>query len=566
MPLPDQLNTPLQIDRAGDVSKGMVDLVATHLVPPGAAAFLQNVEILQTGQIRRRKGVLSRGTPGGSLEPSGLGAFSDLRNGLHWLFALYGSEIYRSDGDQVWTRTASGASIYAAEAFFSQGRGATFTSTLYLSSGPYSANSSLPNSELVAIHYDAASGSFQFTQIPDVRPRAHLWYQNRLWVANSSHTLHGPDFLVWSDLLDGRAWTNGEAVQIDPEGGDPCTALLGVRGQTPQLLIFKERSVHLLEIAWQTDGFYPTTANALDFTTARLRPVTFNAGCIASRAAIWVPGLSGGRDVLFLARDGIRSLNRSQTDAQGGAPPPLSLPIQNFIDRITWKHAHRSAAGFWDNTAYFAVPIDGAETPNAVIAYNVFRDAWHTYNWDPRGFADSPIDGARKFFWISSTLRTDGMSSVTYGAHVYEAFTGSDDPGKQPIDTDLQLRAISFPETQSPESGLTRKKIWREARMRFQSGSTLASISIQYRLDDSSWRDLTTVVVSPDDAYPFLPVQLPFVFAEGTITQKNVGLTNLAPGRKLQLRIRDSSSKTTWKLLDIELRATPLNDPLNVNL
>src|SRR5690606_33598544 len=118
------------------------------------------------------------------------------------------------------------------------------------------------------------------TLIQDVRPRSACWFQSRLWVFNSCATLHGPDCLAWSNILDGRNFSNGNSILVAPESGDPGVALVPLRtSDAAALLLFKERSVHALQIWWDTDGAFPNSQNTLDFAEgAKLRPIVTRTG------------------------------------------------------------------------------------------------------------------------------------------------------------------------------------------------------------------------------------------------------------------------------------------------
>jgi len=543
------------IQKASDISGGSVDVGEEHLIPANAAVTLLNIEASAAGRRRKLLGVRSRGAPGGQLNPpNGLIEFES--PSFEHIVGVFGSEMWSTDGilENAWVRRASGVSLYNTDYHAVQGRGATGAPTLFLASAVgVSDNASLPNAHLVAL-----DNSWGATLITDVRPRALAWYQSRLWGFNSSHTLHGKDFLVWSNVFDGRNFTNGQSIQIGGEDADEGTALIPLRGERPAILCFKERSVHLLEIFWQTDGFYPATSNAMDFTTARLRPIVTQTGCVGTRALTWAPGLSGA-DILFLSREGIRSLQRSQTDAQGGAGPPLSERIQQQIDRINWRFADRSLATHFNNVAYFAVPVDGSERPNFVVAYNTLRDQFFFTDWQTNGWARAKLSSERKLFYLGSTGGTDGFSGVTNGFHLYETERGNAAAFRQPIDMDEQTRAFTFPQGEG-DTGMTARKLWRWITMKVQAGDTIASLSIQYKVDDDDdWSILGSLNIQPSDAFPELPIPLPFGFGAGRILKRSFSLHALRPGYKLQFRFQDSTSFARLQILEADVLATGEN-------
>jgi hypothetical protein len=261
-----------------------------------------------------------------------------------------------------------------------------------------------------------------------------------------------------------------------------------------------------------------------------------------------------GADVLFLSREGIRSLNRSQTDAQGGAGLPLSTSIQSQIDRINWATADRAVATYWDNTAYFAVPVDGSIYNNFIIAYNTQRPGWRFLDWTPNGWARAKVGSNRKLFFLGAVNASDGQSTYTNGHHLYEAFNGYIDPVQKAVDSDEHTRGFTFIE--EPSQRLMHTKIWRQLQLKIQSASTCATISVQYKVDDDNeWIALRHISVDPSDAYPFLPVYLPFSLDSGRILKRSLSLHSIRPGYKLQLRFRDQDSFGPAKILEAELFA-----------
>lgn len=544
-------DTPYLIESAHDITGGVIDFGEEHLLPPNAAAYLLNVETTFAGRRKRSDGQLPRaplGTQGGTGEPTGLGAFEGLA--FNHIVATRGNHLYSfAGGDYTFTHRASGVSLLPTDQLLTQGRGAGNTPTLFLSSAaPYSANASLPFQKLVCVAND-----WTYTTA-SVSPRATLWHQSRLWTLNDP--IAGRSALAWSNVLDGQDFAHGNNVLIDPSTGDEGTALIGLRGSTPQLLIFKERSIHRLDIYWETDGFYPASANALDYTSAKLTPIVTKTGCVATRGLTWVPGLQGA-DLLFLSREGIRSLSRSATDAQGGAGLPLSAKIQAQIDRINWAHADRSLATTWDNIAYFAVPVDGAVRPNFIIAHNLLRGSWFFHDWNTAGWTPAKVDSARKFFFLSNQQYSDGVSTPSLSYHLYETNNGTAAPGGSPIIFEEQTRAFVFPtEDGDPISGLRHQKRWRQLVLKLQSAATTASLAIQYRVDDSTtWKTLDTLFIDPNDSYPRLAEELPFTFDSDRIIQRTLSLRKIPPGYRLQFRFRDDSSFAALQILNVEVYA-----------
>jgi hypothetical protein len=381
MPLPDSIDSSILLERASDISGGAFDTGENHILPPNAALHLLNIETTFAGRRRRRLGNTCRlpllHADSGDFtdaNPNGVGVLEDEFRDIHRLHFALGASLYWINNGASLVEGFSQYTLSDTLHDFTQGQGATQVANLFLSTPvPYSANVSLPFDPLVAIDRNSTP-----TVITDVRPRSLLWWQKRLWAFNSCATLHGQDTLVWSNVEDGRNWSSAQTIRVDPEGNDVGIAVTPLRGDTPRLLLWKERSVHLLDVFWATDGYFPGSANSLDFGTAQLRNIISSTGAVGTNAITWVAGARGQSvgDYLFLSREGIRSLTRSLTDAQGGAGLPISWKIQTQIDRINWEKADRAQAAYWNNVAYFAVPVDGADNNNFVIAYDLVHDSF----------------------------------------------------------------------------------------------------------------------------------------------------------------------------------------------
>jgi hypothetical protein len=557
MPVPDSLDSPFLLEDSNTITGGVVQNVETHLLQPNQAAYMLNIQPQIDGRRQKRNGVGPIACAG-SDPPNGLFALEAPLQSVRVLVGQWGSALYSTPGSSQLTRRASSVSLYNTIYQGVTGRGATNTPTLFLTSCVgVSDNASVPYGSLVAL-----DNSFTFTAVSNTRVRSLAWFQSRLWGFNTCASGFGPDYLLWSNVFDGRNFSNGQNVQIDPDTGDQGVAVVPLRDSTPRMFLFKEKSIYLLELYWSTDGYYPTTANSLDFTKSLLRPITLDTGAVATRACLWTPGTRGA-DVLFLSREGIRSLNRSLTDSQGGAGLPLSYRIQPIIDRINWQAASRATADYWNGVAYFAVPIDGSVNNNFVIAYDVNRDAFWFLDWQIAGWSKAQLTADRKFFFMGNNAVTETYASTaTNGYHIYQTDTGTADPGASPIDFDNQTKAFCFNIDGDPGSGLKYRKRWGWLDLALQAATTSVSLTVQYKVDDDdSWTTLNTISVTPADAFPTLPVQLPFAFSSQKLLHRKFDLSTVVPGFKIQFRLRDNVSFGQFKVQQLSIAAWPY--PLN---
>jgi len=550
MPIQDTLDSPFLTDDSSSIAGGVVDNVESHLLRPDQIAYLLNMKVTTEGRRVKRFGVDA--VAGRTETPKGLFDFEATQYGIRNLAAIYGNNLYITTGNEILSQKACGVSFCDTHYMGVVGRGATNTATLYMTTCvPMTDNVSLPFGKLIAM-----DRGYNFTEIQTVRPRALAWFQSRLWTLNSCQTSHGQDYLHWSNPFDGRNFS-GQNVQLETDTGDPGIGLVPMRDQTPRMMIFKQRSIHLLEIYWNTDGYYTTSANALDFTKSLLRPVTLETGAVSSRAIVWSPGLQGA-DVMYLSREGIRSLNRSLTDAQGGAGLPVSYRIQTTIDRINWATADRSVAIHWNGIIYFAVPVDGNIEPNFIIAYDVYRDAFSFLDWKVGAWATAELQSQRYLYFLSNTAVTEQFTSGPSNAfNIYQTETGFVDPGASPIQYEEHSRGYTF-DIDGPGSGLRNRKRWRWLDLAVQAGNTACTLAIYFKVDaDENWTFLDYLAIDPSDAYPRLPTPLPITFSSTSLVRRKISLHTIRPGFKLQFRNLDITSFAALKILQQSLVASP---------
>lgn len=143
----------------------------------------------------------------------------------------------------------------------------------------------------------------------------------RLWVADTSTN---KTTVYWSDLLDGTNWNSGTSGSLDlssvlVNGNDEIVALGAHAGR---LIIFCKDNVI---IYGDTDG-----DTALNPSTMQLVEVIHGTGCIARDSV-----QNTGTDILFLAKDGLRSLGRL---IQEKSQPmrDLSKNIRDDLVRDLW--------------------------------------------------------------------------------------------------------------------------------------------------------------------------------------------------------------------------------------
>jgi hypothetical protein len=153
----------------------------------------------------------------------------------------------------------------------------------------------------------------------------------------SADTSNLPDTLYFSDILDGESWDPAGSVRVGGDG-DPITGLYSWFAN--KLIVFKQRSI------WAVDA--DPLQDPADWVISL---ISGNIGCVSHRSIA-----ATGADVLFLSRDGIRSLAQIQAGTQTDVGLPLSAPISDIINRIDKTKYDYCDGICWNNRYMLAVP------------------------------------------------------------------------------------------------------------------------------------------------------------------------------------------------------------------
>jgi len=180
---------------------------------------------------------------------------------------------------------------------------------------------------------------------PPSQPIFLTTHTQRLFCA-SANTTNYPDTLFFSDILDGESWDPAGSVRVGGDG-DPITGLYSWFGN--KLLVFKERSIWAVDANPQEDP--------ADWVVSL---ISGNVGCISHRSIAAV-----GADVMFLARDGVRSLAQIQAGTQTDVGLPISAPIGDIMSQIDRSKYQYCDAVYWNNRYMLAVPKNLDQVQNS---------------------------------------------------------------------------------------------------------------------------------------------------------------------------------------------------------
>tara|TARA_R110002020_G_scaffold474580_1_gene706335 strand:+ start:2726 stop:4561 length:1836 start_codon:yes stop_codon:yes gene_type:complete len=277
-----------------------------------------------------------------------------------------------------------------------------------------------------------ATGTANVTQTP-LKPKFIAAHTNRLFATSADSTVPA-DTLYVSGILDGEAWDlAGDNLRVGNDR-DPITALMPA--QNFDLYVFKERSI------------YKVTADpTLKVSEWAIKLINNRTGCVGDATVQQV-----GADIMFLSRDGVRSLKSIQAGTETDISMPLSRNINDYIGRINQAAVDTCSAAYWRNRYFLSVPLDSATTPDTVLVYNLLADAWCGFwtGWEARDFVISAFSGRLRL-----NIATQNGEMLTWDDTTPEASTTTDDyrDGSSTYESYIKTRAYTYGETWGDKIG-----------------------------------------------------------------------------------------------------------------
>jgi len=356
------------------------------------------------------------------------------------------------------------------------------------------------------------------------------WHTGRMFAAGFvGGTAGKEDDAIWvSNRLafgDGQWNKTTRQFRVGGGEGDPIRAIASM--QSYNLAVLKENSVWLVytDPASEPDDFSADQAS---------EAVSYGVGCVGRRA--WC---TYGNDLLFLARDGVRSLQRMVAAAgQYQLAAPISQPLQPWIDRINWSYAHTTAAVKYRELALFAVPLDNALTPNTVLVWNGRLGRWTGVwtGWTPAAWCVTRFSGASRLVHGDASGRVRQWKD-TDDAEADATYT-EDGAG---IPTKLWTRGLMFAEPVNYKSAY-------HSELRFAQANALLTVTLMG--DDAELKAWTADATGQGQT---LPVDLPFDLDNPSATAARRGLRGLPKFNEAHLRIESTAG--WWRLRNWTLSA-----------
>ena len=196
-------------------------------------------------------------------------------------------------------------------------------------------------------------------------------------------------FVSNSLAIGAGQWNNvTRSFRVGSGDGEAVVALASIQDQT--LCVFKDNSIWLVNTQDTSYAFNFSADQATAFLSQGIGIVGRDAWC------------AYGNDILFMAQDGIRSVQRMQAAAgQWQLSAPISLPIQDVIESINWQYAFGIVAIKYQEFAFFFVPTGNSTVNNTVIVYNGRINSFvGTFtNWNGQEVEVSRFAGVNRLIW-----------------------------------------------------------------------------------------------------------------------------------------------------------------------
>jgi len=341
------LDDPLLFEQTNSFIGGVNNITSSKLLEPTQSVELINVDIDRIGNAVTRRGtadLAGSAVPEGTANIQGMtyfdtGTVNQLvickNRKIFYYNGVAGSGSWAQEGSSYLTN-ASDDSVYFAQLsdklYFCDG-----TSTLKSFNG--TAVNSIPSAA------NAPTGVKLLTS-----------HTERLLAVRTAEQ----DTIYVSDILSAEGTSAWSAVDSFRVGGDgePIVAMQSWTGF--RLVVFKENSTYVIE----TD---PTKT----ISQWIVQRISREVGCIAPRSIAQV-----GANLYWLARDGVRTMQRTLAGTEQEISEPISKAIDSTIREINQAAISKSAGAYWDNRYILSIPTASSVNSNSSICYNTIHKSW----------------------------------------------------------------------------------------------------------------------------------------------------------------------------------------------
>ena len=429
---------------------------------------------------------------------NGLGYFDTPSTEL--LIAASNQKIYKHDSTGIWSELSGYTPASSADVEMAQ-----LTDKLFLTDGTGNVRS-----------FDGSTFTDEGTGSGNPPVCKYLVsHTNRLFAAGVSSV---PDALYASDLLDGQTWDNTNfQIRVGGDSGDPIMGLSPWLGRS--LVVFKERSIYNVI----------TDPQATTASSWVVENIDTRIGCVSHRSIAQV-----GQDIFFLAPDGIRTVRSILEGAAHAVSEPISVGIQDVINKINWTATKEKAcATFWRNHYILAVATGSSTTLNKVIVYNTITKSFvGTWDWNPSAFCISAFGGEMRL-----NFGTENGKVLVYQDYIQEDEEVADtylDDGAD-IASSIKTRAMTF--------GQQFNELLPNHTELEMKPATAEQVDIRAILDDDSDSVVNQTPINTFGGALKLPFFLPAVLGRTVPIKNSYNLINKGPCREVQFKVQTTAGK-----------------------
>jgi len=362
------------------------------------------------------------------------------------------------------------------------------------------------------------------------------WFGGCMWASGVASQPDG----IWASKSLAFSAGNWDATlrqfRVGGGDGDPIVALAPMQENT--MAILKRNSV------WQLSYSPEKDAAAATFLTANIarQALSYGIGCVGRDA--WC---AYGNDILFMAQDGVRSVQRMQAAAgQWQLIPPISQPIQPIIKRINQAAWDKIVAIKYQEFAMFFVPLDNSLTNNYCLVYNGQLQKWMGAwtNWKANCVELTRFSGLQRFVFGDTSGYVNQWKDLNSNTD----------------DATYQDNGIGYPSQVSTRSfqfnePIVSKNAW-NAVMRFTSGN--AALSLGWYADSALAKTWNGTFNPTGD---ILGVgTLPFLLASTSPIKVTKGLRGLAAFSEAYVSIQCNSGWFWLRNVTVSAQVNPLKE------
>lgn len=505
---------------------------------------IEEIVLASDGKIFRTTSATTLATTGGTVSSGAVDVnFSQFNNklfytdGASFLQFTDGTSSFRQGTSVLSITVTNDGSGYTSIPTVTVGApnlayGTTTTATATVVSNKVSAitvtvaGSGYTSAPTVTISGGGGSGATATASVSALAPTALKLirqFTNRLFAVGTGtdrNTLYA------SDLLDPEVWKTTNSIVVGGDDGQDIVAIQPFFDY--ELLVFKPSKIYLVTVD-------PTASTAAGWT---VRLINDRIGCIAGRSVSFA-----GKDVYFLAEDGIRSVQRSLSDDYFIVGVPISEAIKDVIARINKNFYSKCFGQFHNNRYYLSVPLDSATTNSHTIVYNLLFNAFEGF-WNIGASAMYQTNFSAGYT-VSGPKLAIGTPTGKLG-HSFDYL----DPDTE-ADGDTQFK--DFGTTGTYSSYLITKAYDFDDRIAqkygshyeiefYFSSSTGATISMK-RESDSQFVTLGTNVNTATPGGLTLPFTLPATLSAQTTNMRADSLRSYQKWRNMRIKVEAPSKK-----------------------